>query len=545
MVTFLNTPDAFAAGMGLNTVGDPIRLSRRGATSTNNDGTVVADPVGFTYSGPARPGDSGSAVLMHFDNKRFIFGSIMSVTDTPGGAVQGPADGILFTLAQFQALMTHLEIVQAGDVSRSEPTNLMVGSNAVDTAAGSYRADIYLGRDGNDTISDGDQIGDAVWANDQLFGGAGDDTLTVGAGNDLIHGGDHRVYPGGAAARLPIEDDGEDSVSYAAETHAIKLKLIATNEGDQTHRTTPDFAKSVFVETARDTNNDTLISIEKIAATTQTDTIYIKTLTADQVAGTDNKGGLLEVDLATNPTGRDNGDLIDATDMTAGIKVDLAAGRIELVSDAAIGFKVLNGERITGGKGNDDLTGNDSENVIKGGEGDDKIKGGGEKDLLEGDKGIDDIDGEAGDDTINGGEGDDVLKGGEGDDTIDGGLGNDTITGGAGTNILNGGEGNDTIDGVAGGAAAAGFAAMAAGGSGDTLDGGGGNDSFKTDNGDLIAGVESGDSITLNGRSLAGGEREAPPEDPCAPRLRAKARRTNPAPTDPRTAPSIPMAADR
>ncbi len=530
VVTFLDTADAFLPDMGLATTGDTIRLSRQGGSSSNNDGSIVTHTMGFQYTGPAQGGDSGSAVLMHFDSKRFIFGSIVSVFD-PTPPVRGPAQGILFTSANFQSLMAHLETAQSGDVTRNEPTNLIVGSNNGDTATGSYRPDIILGRDGVDTISDGDQIGDTVWADDQLFGGRGDDRFTAGAGNDLIHGGDHRVYPG-STTRLGIEDDGEDSISYAAETHGITVRLVPTAQGDQTHRRTTDFARSVFIQTARDTNQDTAISIEKIAGTNHLDTIYISSLTADQVAGSDNKGGLLEVDLAASPEGRANGDLIDATPMLAAIKVDLTAQRIELKDNSAIGFRVLNAERINGGAGNDELTGNDQENVIRGGGGEDKIKGGGGNDLLEGGDARDEIDGDAGQDELRGEMGDDTLRGGAEADRLDGGIGNDTLIGGAGLDVFTGGADNDTLDGGTGDDDQA-----------EVLDGGTGDDTYIGGRGDTIVDLDPGDAVFVvpdGGQSspaavpgggegfaaaaatggtpkrLTGGEREKPPEDPCA-----------------------------
>ncbi|WP_165356314.1 tandem-95 repeat protein [Sphingosinicella sp. BN140058] len=452
----------------MTTTTDTIRLSRRGATSSNNDGTLSGSGGSFTYSGPAQPGDSGSAVLMHFDSKRFILGSIMTITDTAGSGFSGPAHGLLFTPQNFSDLMRHLEGSQSGDVTQQEPTNLIVGSDAGQTASGSYRPDIVLGRGGDDTINDGDAIGDAVFANDQLFGGAGKDSFTLGAGSDLVHGGDHRIYPG-ATARLTIEDDGEDSVSYSAETHAIKVKIVVTSQGDQTYRTTTDFAKSVFVETTRDSKTDTLISIEKITATEKTDVVEIKSLTADPLAGNDNKGGLAEIDLAAHPDGAGKGDLVDMKEMTAAVKGDLASGRFELKSDSSIGLKIVNAERIEGGKGADELSGNDQKNEIKGN------------------------------------DGDDVLKGAQGEDKLEGGAGIDTITGGADADELIGGAGDDILDGADGDTA------------GDKLDGGADNDTFKTNNGDSIVDLDQGDIVMLGGKTLAGGEREKPPADPCAP----------------------------
>lgn len=62
------------------------------------------------------------------------------------------------------------------------------------------------------------------------------------------------------------------------------------------------------------------------------------------------------------------------------------------------------------------------------------------------------VDGGAGNDTITGGDGNDMLSGGDGNDTITGGRGNDTLSGGTGddTFVWNPGDGSDTIDGGTG-----------------------------------------------------------------------------------------------
>jgi Ca2+-binding RTX toxin-like protein len=59
------------------------------------------------------------------------------------------------------------------------------------------------------------------------------------------------------------------------------------------------------------------------------------------------------------------------------------------------------------------------------------------------------VDGGPGNDTITGGDGDDTLLGGDGNDIIVGGRGNDSVSGGTGDDLFvwNPGDGNDVIDG--------------------------------------------------------------------------------------------------
>lgn len=71
--------------------------------------------------------------------------------------------------------------------------------------------------------------------------------------------------------------------------------------------------------------------------------------------------------------------------------------------DTMFGARILQGDRISGGAGND---------VIYGGAGNDWLDGGPGSDTLYGDAGNDSLDGGAGNDTLYGGNGRDVLYGG-------------------------------------------------------------------------------------------------------------------------------------
>ncbi|MEO7178944.1 MAG: calcium-binding protein, partial [Allosphingosinicella sp.] len=444
LVVYLDRSDMVGTNAGL-TAGTTIR--RTGINSTNSSGEVTGfRDVGLVYNHPAVPGDSGGALLLRFDGKSFVLGNIHS-TNQSSESYASYFDYARFV--QINGLL--LADGQSGNVTRSEPTNLIVGSGSGDTVVGSFRADIVLGGGGADDLT-GEAASSAAWGNDQLFGGSGDDSLRGGKGFDLLHGGDYRAIGG---ARIAVEDDGIDKADYTGETKGITIKLVPFGEGDQTFATiaATDFSKAVFVETKADTwmdgtdqktTYDTLISVEKIDGTNFKDTVYIKSLNANTLAGTDNKGGLAEIDLKdeqaetgdTDPAG----DLIDLQDMTAAVKVDLDSGRVELRSDATIGVKITNAERVTGGAGDDKLDGNAKGNTIKGGEGKDVISGGasaGPIALTDIPKYID---------TLEGGGGDDTITGGGDFNIIHGDAGNDILNGRGREGHLWGGEGNDTFN---------------------------------------------------------------------------------------------------
>ena len=196
LVVYLTRTDMVGADAGLTS-----------GTTIRRDGRMTQDPSGevtgfssfsLVYNHPAAPGDSGGAFLLQFEGQRFVLGNAHSTNQT------SVTYGAYFDLARFIAINELLAGSQSGDVTRSEPTNLIVGSAGSDVVAGTFRADIILGCSGADTLSGGDTAGAAAWANDQLFGGAQDDVLEHGRGADLLHGGDHRAYGG---SRIAIEDD--------------------------------------------------------------------------------------------------------------------------------------------------------------------------------------------------------------------------------------------------------------------------------------------------------------------------------------------------
>ena len=249
--------------------------------------------------------------------------------------------------------------------------------------------DILFGLAGNDTLNGGA-------GQDYLYGGEGDDTFKPATGDDLFHGGGTRTAAG---ANIALDDDGIDTADYSGEPVADVIKITTDVSGNSTHSSALNAASRILV-TQTNGGTNTLISVEKIKATGGVDTFEVTQLNADQLAGTDGKGGLLEIDLGANDKPDLEGDLIDATKMTEKLVISLDdnSGFIQIDGDNAKKVTVKNAERAYGGEKQDKITGNAKDNEIKGGDEADELKGEGGNDEITGGKGDDTIDGGAGSD---------------------------------------------------------------------------------------------------------------------------------------------------
>lgn len=461
VVLFLNSSDIVSSEYGLNSVGDNVRVSRSGSTTNVSDGSLsFASPGGFlVHSAYAGPGDSGGALVVEFRSgalnmggREFILGNIHSIDVVTGTGLssRGPSKANYFSASEFGQIMSFLGASQSGNVTSNDPTNLIVGTSGQDSAVGSYRADILLGRASDDEFTD-DPVGSPAWGNDQLFGGTGDDTFFLSKGDDLAHGGDPRDYSGG---RTAINDDGIDKVDYGRAPASDHITIKTNVSGNTTHQSTTDAANRILVEQAgADNGTDTLISIEKIVATAGVDTFQIEAFSAAQLAGADGKGGLAEIDFGANDKPDVEGDLVDASKVSSNLTIDLATsgGKVQVTGDTEKVVKISNAERAWGGSGTDTITGNEKNNEIVGG---------------------------------NGG---DTLKGDDGDDVIYANVVSQNSA------VLQNDNGQDT------------------------LEGGSGNDKLFAGSQDLVADVDKGDQVFLNGTRLVGGEGEKPPANPCNP----------------------------
>jgi Ca2+-binding RTX toxin-like protein len=266
------------------------------------------------------------------------------------------------------------------------PENDGVGNDSLDLTH-SYKpnsVDIIFGLDGDDNLNGGG-------GSDYLYGGEGNDTFIASSGDDLFHGGGTR---NSAGAALALEDDGIDTADYSAATAAEHIKITTDVTLNTAHSAAIDASHRLLVQQSGAGNGTaTLVSVEKVIGTNGVDIFEVTQLLSAQLAGSDGKGGLAEVDLRGEDKPSLEGDLIDATKMTEKLVIDLnpTAGFIQVEGDAERKVNVLNAERAWGGEKDDSITGNDQANELKGGAGDDILSGGNGNDVFYGERGNDQI----------------------------------------------------------------------------------------------------------------------------------------------------------
>ena len=337
----------------------------------------------------------------------------------------------------------------AGYTNEAGPTELgkvITEPNEDGTLIGGAGNDYLLGGAGNDTLEGGA-------GNDYLLGGAGDDTLEGGAGDDTLEGGEGvDRLSGGAGSDDLLGGAGNDRLEGGAGTDW--LYGGAGNDrlegGD---------------------GNDRL----------------------EGGAGNDTLNGGADNDRLEGGAGDDSLEGGEGDDLLygeAGIDYLLGgAGDDQLFGRAG-------DDTLDGGKDGDLLYGGAGDDRLDGGEGNDFLQGGAGDDRLDGGAGIDWLFGEEGDDRLEGGEGDDRLKGGVGDDRLDGGVGDDRLGGDAGDDTLEGGVGDDRLDGGVG------DDRLEGGEGDDRLEGGVGDDVYiirKAEGIDGIIDIGGTDTLELHG----------------------------------------------
>jgi hypothetical protein len=348
---------------------------------TLNSGVDVGDVLSagssaFVFSKTSVLGDSGGAYLINSDGREYVLGTQSAALGTTRSI------GTYFHVSEVNALTISLVTGKSGNISGLEPTNMLIGSASADTILGGERPDIILGRDGADILAGELFANPAIWGNDQLFGGVGDDTLPGGKGSDLLHGGDRKISSQAAGG---LNSDGTDTVSYGNLIDGAERKgvIVHLTQGDAPSGYTsfsanPDYQAATFIrDLGRDGGIDTLISVEKIVGTGNDDTFRVDGISTLRFAGSDNEGGLREIDLGAHEnTTQQKGDWIDASLCSTALTVDLNPQDAYLCAtgdQANTKVKLGGVERITGSTANDVLKGNGSGIIIEGSAGDDEI----------------------------------------------------------------------------------------------------------------------------------------------------------------------------
>jgi len=227
---------------------------------------------------------------------------------------------------------------------------------ALDESNGALPAAQLFGGAGNDTLTGGS-------GDDQLFGGAGNDTLLGKGGNDLLFGGaGNDTLIGGTGDDQVFGEAGNDRMIW---NPGDGSDLFEGGDGTDTAEVNGGNASETFTITA----NGTRVRFDRVSPAP----FFL------DIGTTEN--------LVVNANGGDD-------TITAGNGL---AGLIKLTIDGGAG-----NDTITGGDGNDTLLGGDGNDVITGGRGNDTALLG------------------AGDDTFvwNPGDGSDVVEGQDGTDTL-------------------------------------------------------------------------------------------------------------------------------
>ena len=240
-------------------------------------------------------------------------------------------------------------------------------SISLDETNGALPGAQLFGGAGNDTLTGGA-------GNDQLFGGAGNDTLLGKGGNDTLFGGDgNDTLIGGAGNDQMFGGAGNDRMIW---NPGDGTDLMEGGDGIDTAEVNGGNGAEIFTITA----NGTRVRFDRTSPAP------------------------FSLDIGTTEN--------FVLNMNDGYDVFIAGN----------GLASLINLTIDGGDGNDRITGGDGNDTLIGGSGNDVITGG---------RGADTLIGGTGDDTF-------IWNPGDGSDTVDGGDGTDTL-------VFNGSDASENI----------------------------------------------------------------------------------------------------
>jgi Ca2+-binding RTX toxin-like protein len=308
------------------------------------------------------------------------------------------------------------------------------GNDTISASGGATNTNVVLG-DNGELLYDANGVLQTARTIDTTIATGGDDTITLGDGDNLVLGG-----------------MGSDTIKVGNGSNT----LLGDN-GTITYDTTGTAWLKNATSTVTDLGGD-----DSITAGTGTNTI-IGGMGSDNIASGNGTNTLLGDSGVITYSAADKLASITSTALDLGGNDTITAG------DGT--------NTVLGGFGSDIVTaglGATSTNIVLGGNGEilydaqGRVNSVVNTDTTTVTGGNDTIFGGAGNETFFGGAGNDTIFGGAGNDTIFGGAGNDTIFGGAGNDTIHGGTGDDFINGEQGD---------------DILDGGDGNDWYYFENG--------------------------------------------------------------
>ncbi|MEP4196906.1 MAG: hypothetical protein ABJL99_14860 [Aliishimia sp.] len=348
------------------------------------------------------------------DNNNGSFDSFISLLDAPGSILASNDDGGNSNGGfgsnsglNRDSFLTFTNTTGASQVYAIEVSDLAAGGIA---AGLTYMLNV--------SVTNHVQSNFAVFGDDDIDGGAGDDVLYGGEGEDTIDGGTgDDLIEGGFGADAIDGGSGNDTISFTTSTGGTNVSLRtgiggAFGGGFSSHAV-----------------GDTYTNIENI----------IGSSFGDVLEG-NNDANVID--------GGDGFDFVSYFFDDAAVNVDLGLGTVSGGSQAS-GDTLANIEGVSGTNDfGDTLIGNFEVNTLNGVGGDDTLEGRGGNDTLNADAGNDTLDGGDGSDTLNGGDDDDVLRDTGTDnasDVLNGGAGNDILEANFGTDSFDGGTGIDTL----------------------------------------------------------------------------------------------------
>ncbi len=353
--------------------------------------------------------------------------NVLAVTRNAGGKILVNSGGV--TVRGGRSTVANTKLIQVFGLGGNDNISLNETNGTLP------RANIFGGA-GNDTITggSGDDLLDGGAGNDTLLGEGGSDVLSGGAGDDVLTGGSgHDQVFGQAGNDLLIWNSGDGSDTVEGQAGDDTLRFNGSDAGESFDVA----ANGSRVRLSRDLGNVAmdLNGIEGINLNAQggADTVTVNDLT-----GTDVNHLNLDLSAGAAPgvgDGQPDTVIVTGTNDADNIQVAGAGANFTvsgLPTDLAVsGSEGANDQLVVNAQGGADfvsafgLPADTVQLTVNGGDGNDQIVGG---------------------------DGNDVLIGGDGNDFIDGSLGTDVAFLGAGNDTFrwDPGDGSDTVEGQAG-----------------------------------------------------------------------------------------------
>ncbi len=396
-----------------------------GLSQTINGNISIPFPLSGSYSGRV------TSLVARIDSAKVVMSGNFNLTgDLSSASLTGTVSGISVVAGTNTIKMTGLslplDVVEAALASGELAT-----VNDLFSFVGNQLAS-------NDVITYNSTVGI------ELFGGAGNDTITGGTGPDTLHGGpDNDILIGGLGEDTVNGDAGddritmlvtagnEDTIDAGADTDTLVLNGIVP--GDHVVVVDLSSATDQVVSIGGAPDAFTQINFENLTATGIGSSVTVTGSDGDNVIigskGDDIIDGGAGNDAMRGGKGNDTytvdsvGDIVNEA-LNAG--TDTVVASLTHTLGANLENLTLTGSDHLNGTGNtlaNVLTGNDGNNVLTSGAGKDQLNGGDGSDTLIGGMGADNLQGDIGDDLILLASVAEFAAG----EMIDGGAGTDTL----------------------------------------------------------------------------------------------------------------------